>query len=108
MTKRKSLPAVDNVLVDLGIPDAEAVSAKLLAAIELNRILDGRKLTQIAVGKLLDLPQSKVSLLRNFKVDHFSLEKLLGFLNALNRDIEIVVRSKPAARRKGRITMLAA
>jgi predicted XRE-type DNA-binding protein len=107
MTRRKSLPATDNVLFDLGIPDAEAVTAKLLAAIELNRILDGRKLTQVAIGKLLDLPQSKVSLLRNFKVDEFSLEKLLGFLNALNRDIEIIVRTKPH-RRKGRLTLLAA
>jgi predicted XRE-type DNA-binding protein len=107
MTK-KSLPATDNVLIDLGIPDAETVSAKLLAAIELNRILDNRKLTQAAIGKLLALPQSKVSLLRNFKVDHFSLEKILGFLSALNRDIEISVRKPTNTRRKGRITLLAA
>ena len=107
MTKRKPLPASDNVLFDIGIPDAETASAKLLAAIELNHILDARKLDQTSIGKVLGLPQSKVSLLRNFKVDHFSLEKLLGFLNALNRDIEIIVHTK-ATRRKGRITLLAA
>lgn len=97
-----------NILAELGILDAKEVSAKVFLAVEINKTIDARKLKQSAAGKVLGLPQSKVSLLRNYKIDGFSLEKLMGFLNALNRDIEIVVRSKPAVRRKGRITLRAA
>ncbi|MDX2222818.1 MAG: helix-turn-helix transcriptional regulator [Rhodospirillaceae bacterium] len=108
MTKVRIVRGTTNVLADLGFPDAEEIAAKVFLAIQINKAVDARKLKQSAAGKVLGLPQSKVSLIRNYKIDGFSLEKLMGLLNALNRDIEIVVRSKPAVRRRGRITLKAA
>jgi predicted XRE-type DNA-binding protein len=77
-------------------------------AVQINTALDARGLKQRAAGKILGLPQSKVSLIRNYKLAGFSLEKLMSLLTALNRDIDIVVHARPRARRKGRITLKAA
>ena len=96
-----------NILEELGIPNAEEIAAKVFLAVQINKAIEVRNLKQQAAGKVLGLPQSKVSLIRNYKVDSFSLEKLMSLLNALNRDIEIIVHTK-ATRRKGRITLLAA
>jgi predicted XRE-type DNA-binding protein len=41
---------------------------------------------------VLGIPQPKVSALVNYRLDHFSVEKLMSFLNALEQDVEIVIR----------------
>jgi len=51
-----------------------------------------RKLKQTETGKLLGVPQSNVSQLVNYRLDGFSVERLLGFLTLLDRDVEIVIR----------------
>ena len=38
----------------------------------------------------------------------FSVERLMAFLNALGRDVEIVVRKKPRSRAKARTSVVAA
>jgi predicted XRE-type DNA-binding protein len=108
MKKDKVTHTTWNILQELGVPGAEEVAAKIFLAVQINKAVESRKLTQAAAGKILSLPQSKVSLIHNYKVNGFSLEKLMSLLNALSRDIEIIVHSRPKLRRKGRITMLAA
>ena len=48
--------------------------------------------------RLLGVNQPKVSALKHYKLDGFSAERLMAFLNALCRDVEIVVRKKNSAR----------
>ena len=48
-----------------------------------------------AAADLLGITQPRVSDLVRGRLDKFSLEKLLDFLLALDRDVEIVVRKKP-------------
>jgi predicted XRE-type DNA-binding protein len=67
-----------------------------------------RHLTQAAAAELLGISQPKVSALVNYKLDGFSVERLMTFLTALDRDIEIVVRKKPRSRRAARISVIAA
>lgn len=43
---------------------------------------------------MLGVPQPKVSALVNYRLDGFSVEKLMDFIVALGRDVEIVVRPK--------------
>jgi len=45
----------------------------------------------------------KISALMNYRLDGFSVERLMHFLNALDRDVEIVIRKKPRSRRAARI-----
>jgi predicted XRE-type DNA-binding protein len=42
------------------------------------------------VAKILRIPQPKVSALKNYRLDGFSVEKLLEFLTGLYQDVEIM------------------
>jgi len=55
----------------------------------------------------LGVAQSKVSLLANYKLDGFSVERLMQFLTALDRDVEIRIRKKPRGRKEARISVVA-
>jgi predicted XRE-type DNA-binding protein len=52
--------------------------------------------------------QPKISALRNGRLDGFSAERLIRFLNALGRDVRITVSVKPRSRRRARFTVRAA
>jgi predicted XRE-type DNA-binding protein len=97
-----------NVFADLGYPDSTERQARLRLALALNRVLDERTLTQAEVAKLLGVSQPKVSALRNYKLAGFSVERLMTFLTALDRDVRIVIRQKPRSRRSARISVEAA
>jgi len=91
----------DNVLFDLGLPDAEELTAKVLLAKKINDILARRGLTQSAAAGLLGIPQPKISAIRNYKIRGISLERLMQALTALGHNVEIVVtpsKKKSAAR----------
>jgi len=92
-----------NVFADLGYKDAEDRQTKLRLAHALNRIIDERRLSQAAVAARLGINQPKVSALRHYKLEGFSVERLMTFLTALDRDVEIVIRKKPKSRSAARI-----
>ena len=81
-----------NVFADLGLPDAADRQTKTRLAMAVNAILKERRYKQAEAAAVLGIPQPKVSTLINYRLDHFSVEKLMSFLNALNRDVEIVIR----------------
>lgn len=81
----------DNVLVDLGFPDAEELSAKAVLAKKINDIVMRRRLTQTEAARLLGMPQPKVSAIRTYKLRGISLERLMLALTALGQNVEIVV-----------------
>ena len=97
-----------NVFADLGFPDAEERQTKLRLAYALNTVIDAQRLTQGAAAQRLGLNQPKVSALRNYKLEGFSVERLMTLLNALDRDVEIVIRKKPKSRPAAKISVVAA
>ncbi len=97
-----------NVFADLGFADAEERQTKLRLAYEINAVVDAHRLTQTAAAARLGLSQPKVSALRNYKLEGFSVERLMTFLNALDRDVEIVIRKKPRSRPAAKISVIAA
>lgn len=97
-----------NVFADLGFIDAEERQTKLRLAYALNTIMDALRLTQTAAAARLGLTQPKVSALRNYKLEGFSVERLMTLLNALDRDVDIVIRKKPRSRATARINVVAA
>lgn len=86
-----------NVFADLGLPDAVDRQTKTRLAMALNDILKARKLTQTQAAKLLGAPQPKVSALANYRLDGFSVEKLMSYLTALEQDVDILIRPRAAA-----------
>ncbi len=97
-----------NVLADLGYADADERQTKLRLAHAINGVIARRRLTQAAAAEKLHVNQPKVSALANFKLDGFSVERLMTFLTALDQDVEIVIRNKPRSRTVGRISVVAA
>lgn len=97
-----------NVFADLDFPDAGERQTKLRLAYALNTIMEAQRLTQAAAAAKLGLNQPKVSALRNYKLDGFSVERLMTLLTALDQDIEIVIRKKPRSRATARISVVAA
>jgi predicted XRE-type DNA-binding protein len=92
VTRKARSKGTTNVLVDLGFPDAEVLSAKTLLTLKINKLLDARKLTQSQAAQLLGIPQPKISAIRNYKLQGVSPERLMQALVALNQTAEIVVR----------------
>lgn len=99
-------PGTANVFEDLGLPDAAERQTKTRLAFAVNEVLKSRKLKQREVAELLGIPQPKVSALKNYRLDQFSVERLMEFLTALNHDVEIMIRPRVAAG-AGHIAVLA-
>ncbi len=97
-----------NVFADLGLPDAEERLVKAQLAIEIGRILKQRRLTRRAAAKVMGIDPPKVAHLLHGRLSGVSTEQLMGFLTALGRDVEIVVRTPPRRRRQGRLRVIAA
>ena len=66
------------------------------------------RLSQVAAAARLGLNQPKVSALRNYKLEGFSVERLMTLLTTLDQDVEIVIRKKPRSRAAARISVVAA
>jgi predicted XRE-type DNA-binding protein len=98
----------DNVFADLGYADAEERQTKLRLAHALNQIVKRRRLTQAAAAKLLGINQPKVSALANYKLEGFSIERLMTLLTTLDRDVDIVIKKKPRSRPAARMRVVAA
>jgi len=97
-----------NVFADLGYAEADERQTKLRLAHAINGVIGRRRLTQAATADRLHVNQPKVSALANYKLDGFSVERLMTFLTALDQDVEIVIKNKPRSRSVGRILVIAA
>lgn len=97
-----------NVFADLGYADAEERQTKLRLAHAINGVIARQRLNQAAAADKLGVNQPKVSALANYKLDGFSVERLMTFLTALDQDVEIVIRKKPRSRHAARISVIAA
>lgn len=86
-----------NVFADLAVPGASEALAKAEIARRIVEILAERRLTQVTAAKLLGIDQPKVSALKRGRLEGFSTDRLFKFLNALDRDVEIVIKPKSRA-----------
>src|SRR5688572_110932 len=110
MAKRKVESEVGsgNVFKDLGLKNAEELLAKAQLATQIVQILRERKLTQTAAARIMGIDQSKISRISRGRLDDFSIERLMRFLNALGHDLKITVDFRPRRRRRGRMIVEAA
>jgi predicted XRE-type DNA-binding protein len=97
-----------NVFADLGLRDAGEEQTRVRLAVAINQIIEAQHLSQTAAVRLLNINQPKISALVNYRLEGFSVERLMHFLNALDRDVEIVIRRKPRSKRMARIVVTGA
>jgi predicted XRE-type DNA-binding protein len=83
-----------NVFADLSMADAGDRKTKTRLAMAVNEIIGHRKLKQVETAHILGIPQPRVSALAHYKLNEFSIEKLMEFLTALDQDVEIMIRPR--------------
>jgi predicted XRE-type DNA-binding protein len=83
-----------NVFADLGLPNAEELNTKLRLCFVINKILAERNLTQAEAADILGVNQPKVSALTGYKLQGFSVERLMHFATALEHDVVIEIRPR--------------
>jgi len=115
--RRADAPPVDrtsvtrgsgNVFADIGLPNPAEQLAKAQLVSMIDDVIRDRGLTQENAAALMGIDQPKVSHLLRGRFHGFSTHRLLEFLNALGRDVEIVVRAAPKSRKRGRLHVAAA
>lgn len=94
-----------NVFADLGIENSEEELTKAKLVWEIEEIIKKKKLTQAGAAKIMGINQPKVSALIRRKLDGFSVERLMHFLNKLGQDVDIVVRPKPSNRKYAQVNV---
>ncbi|MGD1931730.1 MAG: helix-turn-helix domain-containing protein [Leptolyngbyaceae cyanobacterium] len=92
-----------NIFEDLALENSDELLIKAELARKISGILTGQKMTQSEAAELLGIDQPKVSALINGKLSGFSTSRLFRFLNALGRDVEIVVKPKSLSQAQTRI-----
>ena len=84
-----------NIFEDLGFenPEEELAKAKLIYTV--NKIIEEKGLKQKEAAQILGIDQPKISHLKNGRLSLFSIDRLLSFLRALDRHVEIVISDTP-------------
>ena len=106
--KARIVRSSGNVFADLALSDADERQTKVRLAVTINDVLDRRRLSQAEAARQLGVNQPKISALSKYKLEGFSVERLMRFLTSLDQDVEIVIRSKPRTRRLARVVVTAA
>lgn len=95
--KRNDVEAgTGNVFSDLDYPDAKERTLKVKLALEVNRVMKDRKLTQVQAAELLGIEQPHVSDLARYRLNRFSSERLMEFLTRLGKAVEIRITERSA------------
>ena len=82
-----------NVFADLGLPHGEVEMLKISVAMAISKTIQKRGLTQSQAAKIVGTDQAKMSALMRGVLKGFTVERLMGFLVRLGRDIEIKIGS---------------
>jgi len=97
-----------NVFRDLGRPDAEERQLKVQMAMRVNALIADTGMTQAQMASRLGIPQPHVSDLINYKLNRFSVDRLIHFATLLGRDVEIVIRPRAPHKGSGSVSVLVA
>ena len=97
-----------NVFADLGLPGAESHFVKAQLVARMMEIMKARKLSQTAVAVITGISRPDVSNLIRGRLRGYSIDRLVGFLVALDQEVEIIVKSKQESHAHARLTVRAA
>jgi predicted XRE-type DNA-binding protein len=81
-----------NVFKDIGVRNADEHFVKAQLVFKIDTIMKKRRLKQVEAADLLGVRQPDVSKMLRGEFRQFSVERLLGFLVALDQDVEIVIK----------------
>lgn len=88
-----------SVYADLGLKNHVEMETKANLVMEISKAIKKKELTQTGAAKILGISQPKLSELLRGRFRGYSVERLIHFLNVLGKDVDIVVKPKPATRK---------
>ena len=89
-----------NVFADLGLPHDEKEMAKIDMAVAITKAIQKRNLTQVQAAKIIGTDQAKISALLRGRLDDFSIDRLISFLGALGKDVEVKITGNSKSKGK--------
>lgn len=92
-----------NIFKDLGFPDEEAVNlfARGQLALEIRDIIEKNGWSQRQAAKEMDIPQPRIAEIMKMKIDHYSIDMLLKYLDKLGRKVSFHVEMKNKVAEQG-------
>ena len=82
-----------NVFADLGLPNPEELLQKSKLVVAISDAIKARGLTQSDAGKIMGVSQPDLSKLLRGRTMSFTLDRLVGMLNELGMDVDMIVRA---------------
>lgn len=89
MSRQKITKGSGNVFADLRLPNPADEETKMDLAVAINDAIEARGLLQSEAALVIGGTQPQVSALANYRISGFSIGRLVDFLAALGRDVEI-------------------
>lgn len=94
-----------DVFADLGLDVSEEDRLKVQIAQTIVVAINERNLTQVEAAEIMGIDQPKVSALMRGRLEGFGLQRLLHFVTALGRDVDIHIKKSRDPR--GKVTVAA-
>ena len=85
-----------NVFRDFRLPDADVRQTKAILAAQIIGVLDDEDLSTRKAEARTGVPQADFSRIRNVKLAHFTIDRLMTILNKLGRTVTVQVSVSPA------------
>ncbi len=77
-------PSSGNVFKDLGLPSPDERLAKAKLAYKINRLIADQRITQKDAADFLGISRSKMTALRNGRLQNFTIDHLASLLRRMN------------------------
>lgn len=92
-------PSSGNVFKDIGFSDDEAINLSVRTQLTstLKDLIEQSGMSQRQVAQLLGVKQPRIAELLGMKIQYFSIDTLIKYLNRLGRRVSFTVELKDAA-----------
>jgi predicted XRE-type DNA-binding protein len=77
-----------NVFADLRLQDAAELDTKVRLAVKINASVAAQRMNQVSAATRLKISQARISALKNYRLEGFSVGRLVNILLALGLDVE--------------------
>ena len=94
-----------NVFADLGFDNPEEMMLKAELVRQISAAIKEKGWNQYQAAAALGIDQPKVSELVRGRFSGYSIERLFRYLNALDRDLEIIVKPSSGEKNKLKVTL---
>jgi predicted XRE-type DNA-binding protein len=92
----------DNPFADLGFANPELELAKSRLVMEIGRVIEERDLSQVQAGRIIGLPQPKLSQLLSGHWKSYSVDRLTRYLNKLGVTVRVSFERNRKTWKEGR------